>query len=130
MTANNIRHLIKYLIASGVILLILFALNSIDFQRLDPEYPDFNANFKKQYKGQIINKYLDSSNHLFPTLDFKTTDNLIFKWRKHGHDSIGFYDFVNIGDSIIKDKWGFDFIVKRDDFDTIICIEPNYKNKE
>jgi hypothetical protein len=65
-----------------------------------------------QYKGTVINSFIDTKNHLLPTIivDSGKDTITITDFR----DNSGLFDFLKQGDSIFKDKNSSLVIVKRD----------------
>jgi len=68
-----------------------------------------NINFKKTYKGVVIKKFNDRNNHNYETIEIKLSSGSDFYLHPYPKDKTGFYDFVQEGDSIFKDDWGFTY---------------------
>ena len=85
-----------------------------------------NVNFKKQYQGIVIKKNYIPQNHNWEILEILLSDKSTFYLIPYGNDQSGFYDFVQEGDSIFKEDWGFTFRVKREKIDTLFVIHPDY----
>ena len=69
--------------------------------------------------GLVIKKYLDSNDHMYPTIKLKDTSGIL------DYSPIRFYklyEIVKIGDSISKPKGSLEYRVFRKD--TIIKIYP------
>lgn len=75
--------------------------------------------FRKQFiEGRVVNKFLNEKEHLYPTLNMTgTLRNYSFL------DKSRFYNFVEIGDSLIKEKGSLDIRLIRSNLDTIITID-------
>ena len=90
--------------------------------------------FKKfrsqEYKLVIVDKYIDKKEHSFPILVCKDLkDNRILN-QNLVHDISGFFSFVSIGDTLIKQKNEIGINIKNAKTDTIYvldygCIEKN-----
>ncbi|MDX8338862.1 hypothetical protein SLH46_06695 [Draconibacterium sp. IB214405] len=87
-----------------------------------------NINFDKRYNGLVIKKFNDSRNHNEETIEIKLSRGSYFYLHPPIIDKSGFYGFVQEGDSIFKDDWGFTFRVRREGKDTIFIIHPDYIN--
>jgi hypothetical protein len=67
--------------------------------------------YKKEYQGVIISKYVDFQNHSYKTLHIQTeSDTIITIWNS---DKSGLYDYSIVTDSIIKLRKSFNVIIKK-----------------
>ncbi len=74
-----------------------------------------------QYSGYVIKKYIDSTQHNFKTIvlkEKKDVSSILFDF-----EIGGFYEFVQVGDSISKQSGALKIYLKRKDFDTIVNIQ-------
>lgn len=85
-----------------------------------------NVNFKKKYQGLVIKKFNDKPNHNRETIEVHLASGSTFYLLPYLNDKTGFYDFVQEGDSIFKDDWGFTFRVKRKNYEASFIIHPDY----
>ena len=83
------------------------------------------SDVKKFYKGMVIDKFIDRKNHLNPTLKISNYNTKIVFL---DYDKSGFYDFVRIGDSIIKEKGNMKIRLIRNDIDTVFTIDYGCKD--
>jgi len=87
------------------------------------------ANWCKEmeYEGKVIKKYLDTANHYSRTIllvdSLGEGQSIIDNF-----DNSGFYDYVNAGDSIVKEKESLDVTVFRDGRDTVFNIRFEFQN--
>lgn len=89
-----------------------------------------NINFQKRYDGIVISKFNDNNNHNRETIEILLSDGSEFYLLPYFNDKTGFYDFVQEGDSIFKDDWGFTFRVRRDKLDVKFIIHPDYVDEK
>lgn len=97
-----------------VVLIILFLLSFFQKPVEDVIYKD---ELNVEYKGYVINKYIDSSDHSICKLVLKS-GRIIDVW-----DNC--YQKVEIGDSVVKDKGNFDFLIYKLSGVEIVDIEDN-----
>ncbi|WP_319272731.1 hypothetical protein [uncultured Draconibacterium sp.] len=88
-----------------------------------------NVNFQKRYEGIVLRKFNDKKNHNEPTIEIRLTNGSTFYLLSYG-DKTGFYEFVQKGDSIFKDDWGFTYRIKRDEYEREFIIHPDYIDKK
>lgn len=129
------RRKIAYIIYIGIAMVFII-VNAImpdseeDEQKQESYTPATNGqrniNFKKSYKGIVIKKFNDTSNHNYETIEIKLSSGSYFYLHPYPNDKTGFYDFVQKDDSIFKEDWGFTFRIKRQDIDTSFIIHPDY----
>jgi len=73
----------------------------------------FKDDISKEFNSIVINKYIDKENHGYNTCLFKNKDNTIkFIF---GFDRSGLFEYIEIGDSIIKPSGDSLVIVKRNE---------------
>lgn len=120
----------------GIALVGFIVLNVLDSFNLLPEppliaegKPYLDMSFKKRYRGIITAKYIDSLNHAYETIEIKLNDNSEFYWTTYSRDESGFYDYIQVNDSILKKDWGFEFFIKRDTHEIGFVVNPDYYNK-
>lgn len=117
------------MIIALVVFLIMFFADPI---RLWIEIPKghgkelLDINFKKKYKGIITDKYIDSCNHVYETLDIRLVDSSEYYIPPYGDQYDSFYDYVQVGDSIIRKNWGFKVYIKRDSIETSFILRSDY----
>ena len=87
-----------------------------------------NVNFRKKYKGIVIEKFNDRNNHNYETIEIKLSSGSYFYLHPYWKDKTGFYEYVQKDDSIFKEDWGFKFRVKRKNIDSTFIIHPDYIN--
>ena len=80
----------------------------------------------RQISGVVFEKYLDSSNHLVKTINIELDNS------KHCDITVpleksGFFNFIQIGDSIFKDKNSLMIVIVRKD--TVINYSLKYDIK-
>ena len=85
-----------------------------------------NVNFEKKYCGIITRKFNDRKNHNYKTIEIKLSSSSYFYLRPYPDDRTGFYSYIQNGDSIFKDDWGFTFTIKRKNTTTTFIINPDY----
>jgi hypothetical protein len=105
-----------------LILFIFFVAASIREVDAAPcnSYKDFKS---YTYDYVVINKYIDSSEHSYPTLILQNKDGYRFKDLDFIFDKSNFFYFLNIGDSIKKKK-GEDMIrVINSKIDTVLKVD-------
>lgn len=102
---------IKYLIIgfSEISLVITFLVFGILLFLSFPSLNDSACNRSKDFKGYkydylIVNKYLDSTQHSYPTLILQDAKGNKFESQDLIMDNSGLFDFLSIGDSIKKQK--------------------------
>lgn len=106
MTSNSyIKKNRGQVIMIGVIILSVVLLNVLDSHS--------NCSYQKKklrisYSGIVTNKLLDKKNHMTRTLILNNTYKIIFNREKSG-----FYEFINVGDSISKKTGEFNIEVYR-----------------
>lgn len=82
------------------------------------------CNYEKEIKGFEINsrvkdKFLDKNSHLNPTIIlYRNTQKIVFT----SSEKSKFYDFVEIGDSLIKERGSLDIRLIRSGLDTVITV--------
>ena len=109
--SNNLTRKYFYLlgllnILSRVALLILFIVfvaGTIkeDNAALCNSYEDFKSD---TYDYLVINKYIDSNQHSYPTLVLQYKDGYQFKNTDFDFDKSNLFNFLSVGDSIKKEK--------------------------
>ncbi len=116
--------LIMIFLVLALLAYILF--NIFDFEKngIEKSQIILKENFQKEYRGIIKAKYLDNKNHNFETLELELSNDTNYKWIPYGKESYKLYNFIEIGDSIIKENWGYTFKIKRENIDTLININP------
>lgn len=113
MKLFNFQYSIKTNLIGGATFIILFLF----FIWLQPSIKDINCiHFKTlenlSYRGVVINKFIDSTQHNYPTIVIKKMDNSRFKFDLT-HDKSGIYNFLLIGDTIVKRKESYQIEVSR-----------------
>ncbi|MDD2636179.1 MAG: hypothetical protein PHW82_11870 [Bacteroidales bacterium] len=74
----------------------------------------------KEYKGLVINKYLDEKNHMNETVIIKDSNAEILVLLNG--DTSGLYDSINLNDSIYKKKESMEVLLVRDTHRAIYVI--------
>lgn len=87
--------------------------------------PSGNCSAKDSFKkiiltGKVLDRFIDSKSHSYPTLQISNYNK---KLVIHEYDKSGFYDFVEIGDSLIKEKGSLDIRLIRNELDTVFTID-------
>lgn len=96
-TVDYMNKYIKNAIGFAVFIGVVYGMNKL----IDYSHKMFLEQFKREkFSGKILKKYIDKKQHNYEMLVIKT---------KNGRDSTsfstdasGFYDFVEVNDSIIK----------------------------
>jgi len=89
-------------------------------------YTEFKS---QEYKVVIVDKYIDNEDHSYPTLIFRDSkDNRIVN-QNLVHDVSGFFDFVSIGDTLIKQKDEKGINIKNTKTDTIYVLDYGCNEK-
>jgi len=96
------------------ILILIGLLVFISFFQKSNEKVNFEEELNSEYGGTIISKYVDSSDHSICKLVLKSGETLAV-W-----DNC--YEKVEIGDSIVKNKGNFDFLIYKPTKDVIIVV--------
>jgi len=78
---------------------------------------------KMQYKGIVLNSFIDSENHLLPTIIIDSGKDTITI--TDFRDSSGLFNYLTKGDSIFKDKNSSLVIVKRNNLINSFSITYN-----
>ncbi|MPQ49197.1 hypothetical protein GCQ56_19530 [Marinifilum sp. N1E240] len=124
----------------AVICMIINAINSIFMDKEEViadtdtvyttgEKNHRKLNFKKSYEGVILRKFKDRHNHNWNTVEIRLSDGSSFCFHPYKDDRTGFYSYIQKGDSIFKDDWGFTFRIKRQSTLKTFTIHPDYVNK-
>ncbi len=116
-----------YILAFLIFGLIIFREKYGSFVNLPPpgsgkEY--FNPNLYRVNKGIITDKYIDSSNHLSPTIEFKINDSKEYYYTLEWDKEI--YNYIQVSDSIIKTEFGNKIIIRRNKNDSTFMLNLNY----
>lgn len=106
----------KYITASIIVLIVILIFAS--FFQESGEIINYKKELNNEYKGLVLEKYIDASDHSICKLKFKSGE-IISVW-----DNC--YEKVVIGDSIVKKKGSFDFtIYKLSGTVIVVDIEDN-----
>ena len=113
MKLFNFQYSLKTNVIAGAVFLLVF----IVFFWLQPSIKDINCNHFKSlrnvtYNGVVINKFIDSTQHNYPTVVIRQIDNSIYKFDLT-HDKSGLYGFLLIGDTLVKRKGSYNINVSR-----------------
>lgn len=112
-----------FLKKAGIFLFILFVIFLITqlFQQSDG--CDIEEGIKERsFNGKVIDKYIDQYNHEIPALKLSTR----FSYSKEyflRNEKSGFYDFVQVGDSLFKGKGSLVISLTRNEKDTFFIID-------
>ena len=82
--------------------------------------------WKEEFRGKILKKYVDTKNHNYHMLIIKRDqerDSL-----DYSGDHSGFWDFVEVNDSIIKKKESFKLIIIQKDTSFITDCPYDFKH--
>ncbi|MEX2409798.1 MAG: hypothetical protein WD607_00260 [Candidatus Paceibacterota bacterium] len=101
------------------IIMVFIALILIDSQLTDKEILDLYEN--KEYSGIIINKYIDLEEHMNKKIIIK--GEYVDRTILFNNESSGVFDFLQIGDSIIKKSESLEIQVFRDSRDTTLKMK-------
>jgi len=110
-----------------VIGLILLLIGFILFIWLNPTMGERVCKFYEEdknygYEGDVVNKYIDSLNHSYPIVVFgpgyKGTERIDYT-----HDVSGLFEFIQVGDKVIKKKGTYDVVVTRGDKESIFTLD-------
>lgn len=72
-----------------------------------------------EINSKVKDKFLDKNSHLYPTIIlYRNIQELFFFYDEKSK----FYDFVEIGDSLIKERGSLDIRLIRSDLDTVITV--------
>ena len=85
-----------------------------------------NIKYTMQFHGIITSKYIDRKNHNSKTIEMKLNDSIDYYMIPRQFDMSGFYDFIEVNDSIFKKEWGFKIFIKRGNIDTAFVIHEDY----
>ena len=123
MKLFNFQYSLKANLIGGIIFIILFLI----FIWLQPSIKDINCSHFKtlknvSYKGVVINKFIDSTQHNYPIVVVRQIDNSIYKFDLT-HDRSGLYRFLQIGDSIVKSKGAYNIEVIRSGMERIFILD-------
>lgn len=99
-------------IISFVILLVIVSV----FHK-SGEKVNYEEELNSEYSGRVINKYIDSLDHSICKLIFKS-GKTVSVWNNC-------YEKVSLGDSIVKKKGNFNFIIYKQSGTLIVNIENN-----
>jgi len=83
----------------------------------------------QEYKVVIIDKYIDKKEHSYPTLIYKDLKGNRIIDQNLVHDVSGFFNFVSIGDTLIKQKNGISINIKNTKTDTIYILDYGCNGK-
>lgn len=76
---------------------------------------------QKEINGKVINKYKDSNNHFFETIEIAEKEKTI-KWEVEGEIN-GLFLNAELGDSIKKEKNSLEVLIRKERKDTIIVFD-------
>ncbi len=108
------KHL--FIIAQVVFVILFFALW---FLAPSGNCEAENSLKKEKFNGNVVKKYIDREQHLYPTLKLANYNRIVVV----DYDKSGFYPFVQIGDSLIKEKGSLDIRLIRNELDTVFTID-------
>lgn len=117
-----LQNFAKYAPAFIVIILAFYMIN----------YYDYNCAREKSMKKRVLNgivtaKYLDSTQHNFPRINFTTfTGKLGYEYIINEHNNI--YDQISVGDTIVKNQNSLKIVIKKGVY--VINTEFNYACKD
>lgn len=60
--------------------------------------------YKRDFKGIVIRKYLDSLNHMYETIEIQGSTDTINEWLYSGREMETLYSQLERGDSLIKEE--------------------------
>lgn len=100
----------------GVLGLIILLI-TISFFQKSKDMVNYEDEINYEYKGFVVNKYIDSSDHSICKLKLKSGE-IVNVW-----DNC--YKKVDMGDSIVKKKGDFNFLVYKSSGLIIVNIEDN-----
>ncbi|MBI3142048.1 MAG: hypothetical protein HYZ16_04410 [Bacteroidetes bacterium] len=86
-----------------------------------------NQFVNSSFEGVVEDKYRDRNAHLYPTIKL-TNDRRRFVF--HSIEKSAFYDFVEQGDSLLKEKGSMDVRLIRSNIDTVITIDYGCEQKD
>jgi len=125
----------KYWLLILKIIFVIGLINAVRFlaSNYESKYQvclERKVNWKQTIlRGKVMSKYIDSSNHLLPTIDLlygKKLNKIAIVW-----DESGLFDFVSKGDSLQKGENTLKVTIYRDKSVFYFHIDPNceqYKN--
>ncbi len=91
-----------------IILLSVF-VGVLLFECSKGECSKFYDSVDESYRGKVSRKYLNPNDHRNPTLEFE--DGTVHS--VNYFDTTGYFDFIEVGDSVIKTKGNLTYWVKR-----------------
>ncbi len=107
----------------SVAIIFIFAMTACDnitqkefFDKV--VYDEYHA----RYSGIVVDKYIDEGNHLRRIVELKHNVFGINK-KDFTFQSLEFFDFIKVGDTLIKDSKTVKLGIKRMDLDTIISLD-------
>jgi hypothetical protein len=115
----------------SIAIIFIFAMTACD-NMTQKEFFDkvVNDEYHAKYSGIVIDKYIDEGNHLRRIVELKHDIFGIDK-RDFTFQSLDFFDFIKVGDTLIKDSKSVKVEIKRMDLDTIIYLDfGNLKGHE
>jgi len=77
--------------------------------------------YSVEYKGKVVNVYIDKSQHNFKKVDILEVDQV--KTIRWDYEKPDVFNFITIGDSLIKKRNSLYFNLKRQELDTIIELK-------
>jgi hypothetical protein len=73
------------------------------------------------YEGIIVEKYLDEKDHNRHIIVLENTEGR--DRRDFTFQSLGLFNFLEVGDSIVKERQSIDLSIKREKLDTVIQLD-------
>lgn len=104
-------------ILSVVIFIIISFLFVFSYFQKTVEKVNYEDELSDEYNGFVVNKYVDSSDHSICKLVLKS-GKIINVW-----DNC--YQKVEIGDSVVKNKGSFDFLIYNSSWTETVNIQDN-----
>jgi len=108
------------------VIVFIVNLSSCGIPKIGDGKVQLDANFKKKYKGIITKKYIDNYNHARETINIILSDSSEYYLPYYGDQYESFYNYLQVGDSILKKDWGFKFYIKRDSVETSFILRSDY----
>lgn len=98
-----------------IFIIMIVAIYLLESRNITQEI--YNDELNSKYSGKIIKKYIDKYEHNQPIL-VTQKDSLIFVFREC-------YEKVSIGDSIVKNKGNFEFLIYKSSGIVVVNIKDN-----
>ncbi|MCF6296217.1 MAG: hypothetical protein L3J25_11095 [Flavobacteriaceae bacterium] len=121
----KIKILFFIILSLGIITTIIFFINN--YESPNDFYPNaVNKSFARSYEGVVIKKFISGARKKIVLNDSSFKEEIDFIYEK-----FDIYEFIQLGDTLLKEKNSLNLQIKRRSFDTIIQLKfENIKGSE